>query len=79
VSTVPEIVQPVLVKVPIGTTPTSPVRVEVVHVTAPFAGPPARAEKLAAEPSDGACALHRLPMLNTQITNKSLFIPKLLV
>jgi hypothetical protein len=63
--------------VPIDTTPTSPVRVEVVHVTAPAAGPPARAEKLAAEPSDGgACARHRLAALNIQITNIIFFIIK---
>jgi hypothetical protein len=30
--------------------------------------------KLAAVPSDGSCAQHRLPMLNMQITNKRFFI-----
>jgi hypothetical protein len=38
-----------------------------------------RTAKLAAEPSDGAvCAQARLPTLNMQISNKSLFISKLL-
>jgi hypothetical protein len=38
-----------------------------------------RTAKLADEPSDGAdCAQVRLPILNTQIANKSLFISKLL-
>jgi hypothetical protein len=39
-----------------------------------------RTAKLAAVPSIGAvaCAQHRLPVLNIQITNKSFFISKLL-
>jgi hypothetical protein len=56
-----------------GLTPTSPVMAEApVQVTVEE---PSTA-KLAAEPSDGACARHRLPILNTQITKKSFFIIK---
>ena len=53
VLTAPLIVHPVFTKVPGNTTPTSPVTVEVVHVTAPAAGPPARAANPDAAPSEG--------------------------
>src|SRR4029077_4643871 len=74
----PAIVQPVFVNgtaLP-GETPTSPVitpgAVQVTFV-------PPRTAKVAAAPSEGAvCARARLPIPNTQITNKSLLISKLL-
>src|SRR5712664_1484962 len=59
-----------------GLTPKSPVMIVgpvLVTVEAP------RTAKLCAEPSGGAdCARARLPTFNMQITNKSLFISKLL-
>src|SRR4029077_17529244 len=69
--TVPTTKQPVVfVKAP-GGTPTSPVITPgAVQVT--FVLP--RTAKVAAAPSDGVWARARLPILNTQITNKSLFI-----
>jgi hypothetical protein len=73
----PAIVQPVFVNgtaLP-GETPTSPVTTPgAVQVT--FVPP--RTAKLAAVPSEGACAQARLPILNMQITNTILFISKLL-
>src|ERR1700676_469711 len=58
-----------------GLTPTSPVMADApVQVTVEEP----RMAKLAAEPSDGACAQHMLLTLNMKITNKSFFISKLL-
>ena len=56
VLTVPT-VQLVFTKVPGSTTPPSPVTLEVVHVTAPAAGPPAMAAKPDAAPRNGPNAV----------------------
>jgi hypothetical protein len=67
-------VQPVFVTALPGEMPTSPVITLEVQVTAV----PPRTAKVAAVPSEGACAQHMLPVLNMQISIKTFFISKLL-
>jgi hypothetical protein len=73
----PAVSEKPVTETPGGLRPKSPViRVAPVFVTVVVP----RTAKLADEPSGGAvaCAQHRLPVLNMQITNKTFFISKLL-